>query len=91
MITLADTVQVIDVFAMPQSGTTVTVESVDDVFQQKMMEMLKQTGRYVLTLCVLLTPDVVPLSLGQRWSWVGITLTQALGVGYPAWISILNK
>jgi len=39
------TVQVIDVFAMPQSGTTVTVESVDDVFQQKMMEMLKQTGR----------------------------------------------
>ena len=41
------TVQVIDVFAMPQSGTTVTVESVDHVFQQKMVEMLKQTGRYV--------------------------------------------
>ncbi|KAF8735027.1 hypothetical protein AX14_002842 [Amanita brunnescens Koide BX004] len=39
------TVQVIDVFAMPQSGTTVTVESVDHVFQQKMVEMLKQTGR----------------------------------------------
>jgi len=39
------TVQVIDVFAMPQSGTTVTVESVDHVFQTKMMEMLKQTGR----------------------------------------------
>ena len=35
------TVQVIDVFAMPQSGTTVTVESVDHVFQQKMVEMLK--------------------------------------------------
>ena len=41
------TVQVIDVFAMPQSGTTVSVESVDHVFQTKMMEMLKQTGRYV--------------------------------------------
>jgi len=40
------TVQVIDVFAMPQSGTTVTVESVDHVFQTKMVDMLKQTGRY---------------------------------------------
>ncbi|KZS97770.1 Mov34-domain-containing protein [Sistotremastrum niveocremeum HHB9708] len=39
------TVQVIDVFAMPQSGTTVSVESVDHVFQQRMLEMLKQTGR----------------------------------------------
>ncbi|TFY83952.1 hypothetical protein EWM64_g57 [Hericium alpestre] len=39
------TVQVIDVFAMPQSGTTVSVESVDHVFQTKMLEMLKQTGR----------------------------------------------
>ena len=40
------TVQVIDVFAMPQSGTTVSIESVDHVFQTKMAEMLKQTGRY---------------------------------------------
>ena len=39
------TVHVKDVFAMPQSGTTVTVEAVDPVFQQKMMEMLKQVGR----------------------------------------------
>ncbi|KAG9126829.1 multicatalytic endopeptidase [Ceratobasidium sp. 392] len=39
------TVQVIDVFAMPQSGTSVTVESVDHVFQTRMVEMLKQTGR----------------------------------------------
>ncbi|KAG5461068.1 MAG: maintenance of mitochondrial structure and function-domain-containing protein [Olpidium bornovanus] len=30
---------------MPQSGTTVSVEAVDHVFQTKMMEMLKQTGR----------------------------------------------
>jgi 26S proteasome regulatory subunit N11 len=44
------TVQVIDVFAMPQSGTTVSVESVDHVFQTKMVDMLKQTGRCVLFL-----------------------------------------
>lgn len=39
------TVRVIDVFAMPQSGTTVSVEAVDPVFQTKMLDMLKQTGR----------------------------------------------
>lgn len=39
------TVEVVDVFAMPQSGTGVSVEAVDDVFQAKMMDMLKQTGR----------------------------------------------
>lgn len=39
------TIQVVDVFAMPQSGTTVSVESVDHVFQTKMLDMLKQTGR----------------------------------------------
>lgn len=39
------TVRVIDVFAMPQSGTGVSVEAVDPVFQTLMMDMLKQTGR----------------------------------------------
>ncbi|KAJ9662863.1 multicatalytic endopeptidase [Neophaeococcomyces mojaviensis] len=39
------TVRVVDVFAMPQSGTSVSVESVDPVFQTKMMDMLRQTGR----------------------------------------------
>jgi len=39
------TISCVDVFAMPQSGTTVTVESVDHVFQAKMLEMLQQTGR----------------------------------------------
>jgi len=39
------TVRVKDVFAMPQSGTGVSVEAVDPVFQTKMMDMLKQTGR----------------------------------------------
>lgn len=39
------TVTVIDVFAMPQSGTGVSVEAVDPAFQAKMLDMLKQTGR----------------------------------------------
>lgn len=39
------TVKVVDVFAMPQSGTGVSVEAVDPVFQTKMMDMLRQTGR----------------------------------------------
>ena len=41
------TVKVVDVFAMPQSGTGVSVEAVDPVFQTKMLDMLKQTGRSV--------------------------------------------
>jgi len=40
------TVRVVDVFAMPQSGTGVSVEAVDPVFQTKMLDMLKQTGRW---------------------------------------------
>lgn len=39
------TTKVVDVFAMPQSGTGVSVEAVDPVFQAKMLEMLKQTDR----------------------------------------------
>jgi 26S proteasome regulatory subunit N11 len=39
------TVKVVDVFAMPQSGTGVSVEAIDYVFQTKMLDMLKQTGR----------------------------------------------
>jgi len=39
------TVRVVDVFSMPQSGNSVTVEAVDPVFQMKMLDMLKQTGR----------------------------------------------
>ena len=41
------TVRVVDVFAMPQSGTGVSVEAVDPVFQTRMMDMLRQTGRHV--------------------------------------------
>eukprot|EP00817_Percolomonadidae_sp_ATCC50343_P001008 CAMPEP_0117431960 /NCGR_PEP_ID=MMETSP0758-20121206/11505_1 /TAXON_ID=63605 /ORGANISM="Percolomonas cosmopolitus, Strain AE-1 (ATCC 50343)" /LENGTH=302 /DNA_ID=CAMNT_0005221513 /DNA_START=25 /DNA_END=929 /DNA_ORIENTATION=- len=40
------TVRVIDVFAMPQSGTGVSVEAVDPVFQQEMIDMLNKTGRH---------------------------------------------
>lgn len=39
------TVQCVDVFAMPQSGTGVSVEAVDPVFQAAMLDMLKQTNR----------------------------------------------
>lgn len=39
------TIHCVDVFAMPQSGTTVSVESVDHVFQTQMVSLLKQTGR----------------------------------------------
>lgn len=42
------TVRVVDVFAMPQSGTGVSVEAVDPVFQTRMLDMLKQVGRCVL-------------------------------------------
>ena len=39
------TIRCIDVFAMPQTGTGVSVEAVDSVYQQAMLDMLKQTGR----------------------------------------------
>merc|ERR1711902_73574 len=39
------TVRVVDVFAMPQSGTGVSVEAVDPVFQTKMLDFLQQTNR----------------------------------------------
>lgn len=42
------TVKVVDCFAMPQSGTGVSVEAVDPVFQTKMLDMLKQVGRWAL-------------------------------------------
>jgi len=36
---------VVDVFAFPQSGTTVSVETIDEKFQMDMLEALKQVGR----------------------------------------------
>jgi len=39
------TITVVDVFSMPQKGTTISVESVDPVFQQQFMDMMTQVGR----------------------------------------------
>eukprot|EP00916_Digyalum_oweni_P018215 GHVL01030586.1.p1 GENE.GHVL01030586.1~~GHVL01030586.1.p1 ORF type:complete len:308 (+),score=34.59 GHVL01030586.1:31-954(+) len=39
------TIKVVDVFSMPQSGNSVSVEAIDPVFQHLMLDMLKQTGR----------------------------------------------
>ena len=86
------TIQVIDVFAMPQSGTTVSVESVDHVFQAKMLEMLKQTGRCVFLFserlgCVapLISPPV------QKWSSAGIIPIRASDAGCRVLMSKRNR
>jgi len=39
------TIHVVDVFSMPQMGTTVSVEATDPVYTLNMVEMLKQVGR----------------------------------------------
>ena len=39
------TVRVVDVFAMPQSGTGISVAAADPVLQSKILDMLKQTDR----------------------------------------------
>jgi len=39
------TITCVDVFAMPQHGTGVSVEAVDPVFQTDMLAMLEQTQR----------------------------------------------
>lgn len=36
------TIRVVDVFSMPQSGNTVSVEAVDPAYQAEMLEMLKR-------------------------------------------------
>lgn len=62
------TVRVVDVFAMPQSGTGVSVEAVDPVFQTKMLDMLKQTGRCASSLCWQFCLEVVPAPFHMRIS-----------------------
>lgn len=39
------TIKVVDVFAMPQSGNLVSVESLDPTYQKNMLDLLKQTQR----------------------------------------------
>ncbi|ABW98050.1 prsS13 (nucleomorph) [Hemiselmis andersenii] len=40
------TIEISDIFAMPQTGTKVSVEAVDPVFQTKMLELLSQLEKY---------------------------------------------
>jgi len=40
------TTVIVDVFAMPQSGTSVSIEAVDPAFQAMMVQMLSQTDRH---------------------------------------------
>jgi hypothetical protein len=66
------TVKVVDVFSLPQNGTGVSVESVDEEFQQQMLEMLKLTNRFFLLFLRLSFQDrdccwVVPQS---PWVWL---------------------
>lgn len=39
------TINIVDVFAMPQSGTGTTVEAIDPAFQTEMLDCLEKTGR----------------------------------------------
>ncbi|KAF3935226.1 hypothetical protein ABW19_dt0201402 [Dactylella cylindrospora] len=59
------TVRVVDVFAMPQSGTGVSVEAVDPVFQTKMMDMLRQTGRQLTPRAVAVVIDPIQSVKGK--------------------------
>ena len=78
------TVKVVDAFAMPQSGTGVSVEAVDPVFQTKMLEMLKQTGREEMVGLVPLPPRVRVLALG-----VDINTQQAFEALNPRLVSVV--
>jgi hypothetical protein len=92
---------VVDVFAMPQSGTGVSVEAVDPVFQTKMLDMLKQCGRCAY---LSLLPQVCAshallrlrrrhlcMCAGQRWWSAGTTATQASAAGSPASTSTRSR
>lgn len=83
------TVRVVDVFAMPQSGTGVSVEAVDPVFQTKMMDMLRQTGRRVFgATCILDFAD----NIEDQRPWLGGTiLILDLAVGFPPSMSTPNN
>lgn len=84
------TVRVVDVFAMPQSGTGVSVEAVDPVFQTKMMDMLRQTGRYVSIFSSIPSYHALTMS-GRRLLWAGITRIPVLAAGYHLLTSIPNN
>lgn len=81
------TVRVVDVFAMPQSGTGVSVEAVDPVFQTKMMDMLRQTGRLVPVQASDGTRSIADTDAGLRQWLAGIIHILALAAGYHLSIS----
>jgi len=97
------TVRVIDVFAMPQSGTGVSVEAVDPVFQTKMLDMLKQTGRCARpprrpparwrrdSIHMLRSLGCWVQRPGPKWSSGGTTRTPALAAGCRASISTRSR
>lgn len=84
------TVRVVDVFAMPQSGTGVSVEAVDPVFQTKMMDMLRQTGRFVQAKLNYLLHDS-EINTGPRLWLDGIIHILDLAVGCLQLISTPNN
>ncbi|XP_050944181.1 uncharacterized protein LOC127150455 isoform X2 [Cucumis melo] len=59
------TVRMVDVFAMPQSGTGVSVEAVDHVFQTNMLDMLKQTGRNQIPEAALMARSYLPSKVSE--------------------------
>jgi 26S proteasome regulatory subunit N11 len=73
------TINCVDVFAMPQSGTGVSVEAVDPVFQTKMLEMLKQTGRPEMVVGMLFK-----LALGNCFNILGWYHSHP---GFGCWMS----
>ena len=85
------TVRCIDVFAMPQSGTGVSVEAVDPVFQTKMLDMLKQTGRFFDFFMILFLRTVEPFFAGLRWLLVGTIVIQVLVAGSLELISTRSR
>lgn len=84
------TVRVVDVFAMPQSGTSVSVEAVDPVFQTKMMDMLRQTGRCVHSVDYICAMNANGLR-DPKQSLAGTIPTQDSAAGSPPSTSTLNK
>lgn len=71
----------IDVFAMPQSGTGVSVEAVDPVFQTKMLDMLKQTGRPEMGMCF------IPCNLLPRSNFFVVVGWYHSHPGFGCWLS----
>jgi 26S proteasome regulatory subunit N11 len=70
----------VDVFAMPQSGTGVSVEAVDPVFQTKMLDLLKQTNRCAYCACSCAIPHRVLLYQATNGRWL---------VSLSPWVRVL--